>query len=502
MKFIWSLLFSLLLSTLLLRPILGNFWYPMHDTTHVARLYLMEIAIRGGQFPPLWAEGINNGLGYPLFHFYAPLFYYTALIIKQFVGAYILALKITLAIFLGTGILGVMHLSIKWGRAAAIVAAALFALAPYLAVDLYVRGAYSELAALCLFPWVLYVWQDITTGRKQVIAAIMTTFFILSHNLIPILSLPLVAIWVIYCNFHILKRLIVPSVLTILLSSFFLLPLVFERSFVQADAVAKTSDYRLHFVEPWQIWNSAWGFGGSAAGVEDGFSFKMGKIQLLLALIGGTILFIQRKREYLLGKFAIFALFMATSMSTFVWQSMPFLALSQFPWRYLAIATSLLAAVGGYALVIIPNRFFRIAISLLVVSILIFTNLKYFAPQSTFVAQDSTFTDPKYLSTVSSIIPEYMPVWMKAVPPQQAQLFSNNVEGFTIINRAYYPTWEVKIDGNIARAIPDANGLLAVANPTNSQNIIFRQIHTPLEQVSYLLTIIGLLLSIYWYFKE
>ncbi|MEI6690132.1 MAG: 6-pyruvoyl-tetrahydropterin synthase-related protein [bacterium] len=494
MKFIWSLLFSLLLSTLLLRPILGNFWYPMHDTTHVARLYLMEIAIRGGQFPPLWAEGINNGLGYPLFHFYAPLFYYTALIIKQFVGAYILALKITLAIFLGTGILGVMHLSIKWGRAAAIVAAALFALAPYLAVDLYVRGAYSELAALCLFPWVLYVWQDITTGRKQVIAAIMTTFFILSHNLIPILSLPLVAIWVIYCNFHILKRLIVPSVLTILLSSFFLLPLVFERSFVQADAVAKTSDYRLHFVEPWQIWNSAWGFGGSAAGTEDGFSFKMGKIQLVMALLGFVLLLIKKNRYWILGIFAVAALLMSTSYTQYIWQITPLLALAQFPWRYLAIVTSLLAVLGGYAIAILPYKFIRVLASLAVITMLLFINLKYFVPQSTFVAQDTSFTDPQYLSTVSNIIPEYMPVWLNNDIDKSTQ--------YVWATKAYYPTWQVKIDGVKVNSFPSESGLLAYNNPTGSTNIEIVQSHTLLQQISYTLTIIGFLFSIYWYIKK
>ncbi|MFH2019525.1 MAG: 6-pyruvoyl-tetrahydropterin synthase-related protein, partial [bacterium] len=183
-------LIFLFLALFIFKPILSNVWYSMHDTTHVARLYLMEQTIRAGQFPPIWAEGINNGFGYPLFHFYAPLFYYLALSLKLIVGSYFTALKITLFSSIFIGMLGMYQLIKKWGRAPAILAGVAFGTLPYLAVDLYVRGAYSELLAMSLLPWLFYAWQNLSSRPRQITAGVITTLFLLSHNLIPLITFP------------------------------------------------------------------------------------------------------------------------------------------------------------------------------------------------------------------------------------------------------------------------------------------------------------------------
>jgi len=227
---------SLLLSVLVLWPIhTAGSWYPMHDTTHIARVYLMEQTIRGGQFPPIWADTINNGYGYPLFHFYAPLFYYVALIGKLVSGSYLVGLKLSLFFFISAGILGVMKLSSHWGRGAALIAGVALALSPYLALDIYVRGAFAEITALMLFPWVLVLWERLKSKSDIVLAAITTALFLISHNLIPIIAFPIIVVWVLVLHRQSLVRLLWPTLLTILISASFWLPLIFERSFVQAD---------------------------------------------------------------------------------------------------------------------------------------------------------------------------------------------------------------------------------------------------------------------------
>jgi hypothetical protein len=492
----WPYLLALALTLLILRPILADVWYPMHDSTHVARLHLMHETISRGEFPPLWAEGINQGLGYPLFHFYAPVFYYVSYTFSSLFG-YFWGLKLALGLFIFFGILATQALVSRWGRGAMLLSAIFLATSPYLAVNLYVRGAFAEIAALCLFPLVLLVWQDLSTRRKQILAGATTAIFVMSHNLIPTLAFPLVAIYVLSTHYQNLKILLLPTLITLLLSATYLLPLFFERGFVQAEAVAKTSDYRLHFVEPWQIWNSTWGFGGSAPGVEDGFSFKMGKLHLVLALIGTGLLILKRHRYWLLSAFALYSLFMTTSLSSFVWESAPILALAQFSWRHLALAAPLLAVVASFSFTIINNKLFRLTCVLLTASCALILNLKYFVPQSTFLADTTQFTSDENLQTVHEIIPEYLPVW-QADDLVLTQDYLTHENAQTIIKKAYYPTWQVKLDGRLVQTRPDSRGLLQIDNPQASDDIVLAQVKTPVQKIGILLTVLGFALSLYF----
>jgi len=484
---------SLLLSVLVLWPIhTAGSWYPMHDTTHIARVYLMEQTIRGGQFPPIWADTINNGYGYPLFHFYAPLFYYVALIGKLVSGSYLVGLKLSLFFFISAGILGVMKLSSHWGRGAALIAGVALALSPYLALDIYVRGAFAEITALMLFPWVLVLWERLKSKSDIVLAAITTALFLISHNLIPIIAFPIIVVWVLVLHRQSLVRLLWPTLLTILISASFWLPLIFERSFVQADQIARVTDYTLHFVSPSQIWNSIWGFGGSVAGIEDGLSFKMGKIQLLLGLLG--VIYLVWKKQFkrlVFPLFAVFAFFMSTILSQWLWNLLPFLAVIQFPWRYLSLAASLLAVTAGISIAFIKPKLGRYIFILIAVLTLFYFNYKYFSPQQTFYEDENHYTSEPYLSTITSIVPEFMPRWMKEAPSLPP---ANNLE------RAYYPTWRAVQDGKELEVIPDGRGVTFI--PTiNSTPIRLYQSHTPLERIGYALSLLGLGLSL-WYWRR
>lgn len=493
-KYFLPLLISSLLALAVLFPILKTgVWYPMHDTTHIARLYLMEESIRSGQFPPIWASTINNGYGYPLFHFYAPAFYYLALIFKLLVGTYVTGLKLALFTYIAVGIAGVMQLASRWGRGASLLAAIAFGLSPYLALDLYVRGAFAEIAAMMLFPWVLYVFTKINHPRDAVRAGLITSLFLLSHNLVPVLAFPILVCWLIITHRRRLSRLILPSALTVLFSASYWLPLIFERSFVKADEIARVTDYTLHFVYPTQIWNSTWGFGGSGAGIEDGLSFKMGKVQLLMSMLGGAVVvWLRRWKLLFFPAAALFALFMSTTWAKWLWDSIPFLAVIQFPWRYLSLAGSLLAVSAALPLLLLRHRLARLAWVGVVVISLFYFNFKYFSPQWTFRDDEVRYSSAEYLDTVASIIPEYMPRWMPATPMQPAGTHE----------RAYYPTWEVRVDGERVPTAPDESGILTFPNPTNSSDIVLIQGHTPLQKLSYALTLLGLVLSVYFWRKK
>ncbi len=471
----------LLLAIAIFWPLFPNVWYPVHDTTSIARAYLLADSLRHGQIPALWAFPIQ----YPLFHFYAPLFTYLSLGVKALSGSYFLGIKLVLFATCLIGTLGMYRLASRWGRVAGLLSATAFALLPYAAVNLYVRGAYAEYLSLNLLPWVFWAWSDITVKRRQLFAGIITTLFLLSHNLIPLITFPFLLVWIIIHRPSTIVHYLLPTFVTLGLGAFYLLPLFFERQFVVADAVATTTDYARHFVAPSQLWNSLWGFGGSAPGLEDGMSFKLGKLHLIMAALGLVALFRSRSRRDWFIPLALFgALFMTTSASQFLWRSLPFLPLVQFPWRFLTLAGFFLSLLAGYAAIILP-RSLRLPYMLLAISCLLFLNLKLFRPQSTFPTNLYQFTSSEYLSTIPLIIPEYQPVWLALDNPTYPD--------YRIIATPYYPTWRVMLDGQSVPTFPSPEGYLAFTNPAGSSNYYAYQSHTPLEQIGNIISLLSAL---------
>ncbi len=484
-----SLVFlALVLAGLALYKIAGaGEWYPMHDSTHLERIKLMVEAIRGGQFPPIWATGINNGLGYPLFHFYAPLFHLTASLFALVLPV-LTAVKLTLLLTLATGVLGVMYLTRTWGKLASFGSGIAFALSPYIALSLYVRGSFSELLSLAILPWALYTSNNISSFKSLFWGSLTLALFVLSHNLIPVLALPLIFVWAIFHHHRSPGYLALYFLLAFLLSLWFTLPLVFERGFTVAEQVAKTTDYSLHFVGLKQIWNSTWGFGGSAPGVEDGMSFKLGKLQLILAGLG-MILAVWKKSKLLtlLTGLTLFYVFLTSSASSVVWDNLPLLQLVQFPWRALGVIAVLLSIFAGYFVSRIPLKLIR-ALSVVVIGLALFLlNFKYFAPQS-------ITTNLEFEQDIADVVPEFMPVWLTRPNPEIPS-------SSTILPHAYYPTWEVKIAGEQVATYPSVDGRLSFDNPGNSSNYSLMQGKTKLENISLMISVLTLTWSIFMYKK-
>ena len=452
-------------------------WYTMHDSTHPSRLLLLKTTIADGQFPAIWAKEINHGYGYPLFHFYAPLYHYTAALFSLFTSDAI-ALKLSIFLYIFIGLIGIWKISARWGKMASTLAVASFGLSPYIALDLYVRGAYAEFVSLCLLPWVIYTLSRLQSVRSTVPASLATSLFLLSHNLTPIIFAPILITYLLYLKPPI-KIFSQYLLLTFLLSAWFIGPLILERHFTQADKIAQTTQYSLHFVEPWQIWNSTWGYGGSAPGVEDGISFKLGKIQLILGLLGFVSALIKHhKAGILLALSALFMLLLSTSYTSWLWDHLPLLPIVQFPWRTLGVAAVLLSLLSAYFASSLRGH----AIQLLFCSILsiamIVLNYKYFVPQ-----QAANY--PTNVVDIALVVPEYLPQWMPNFPSSQSTG-----------DLAYYPTWKVTQNGINLKTYPDQNGILRYeATPNTTPTIA--QTHTQVERLSYLLTIIGLCSSLY-----
>jgi uncharacterized membrane protein len=511
-------------------------WYPMHDSTHLARILLIREAWDSGQFPAIWASHINSGLGYPLFHFYAPLFHTLSTFLLGLTSVPTTALKLSIWLTASLGAYGVMRLVGRWGRVAAIVAGLAFALSPYMAVSLYVRGSFSEYLSLALLPCVFLLTEKIKGVRGVVCAALSLTLFILSHNLIPILALPMIVVWMVYHNYKSPKLLLGSIVLAIAASAWFVVPLLFERDFTIADQVARTTSYSLHFVEPWQMWNSVWGYGGSAPGVEDGMSFKLGKIQIILGLLGVGIALVKKNRSLsLMSLFLAVSVWLTTSYSKFLWDMSSTLQIVQFPWRALGLIALYLAIFTGYFVSRISFRPFRLLAGLVIVISLIFLNHKYFAPQTIFT---TTVDQPDFsldeLDDISKVVPEFQPKWLKldgVELPEDRSVFiylpdsvdfaqdsemlsgAGPKQGYhydlvastsaqVSFGAAYYPTWKGEIDHTKVLLEPDEHGLVSLTIPAGQHSIDIYQSHTRLEDITLAISTITLALMIGLYVKN
>jgi hypothetical protein len=269
-----------------------------------------------------------------------------------------------------------------------------------------------------------------------------------------------------------------------------------ERGFTIADQIARTTSYQLHFVEPWQLWNSTWGFGGSAVGVEDGMSFKLGKIQIILGLLGmATAIYKKNRQLILLSLFLLASFWLTTASSRFLWDASSTLQIVQFPWRTLGLLAFYLSILTGYLVSQIGSQQARRGFAVVSVVALLFLNLKYFTPQSIVASPlDNPNIDLTQIEDISTVVPEFMPVWLTK---------SNlNIIGSTVLPYAYYPTWEVELDGRPAMTYPSASGQLAFNNPANSSNYLVRQSHTRLENISLLVSLLALIIAIKFYVKK
>jgi len=528
-------LFLFFLSGWLLRPILGeDLFFPSHDSTWLVRLHQFDRAIKLGQFPPRLAPEAGFGFGYPLFRFYAPLFTFLSWLFLKISGSYSLAttFAIWLANFLGAW--GMFLLGeIFWGKAGGLVAAVAFLLLPYRALDLYVRGALAELLALNILPWLFYFWIRLffVDWREKSERGILVgfslslVFLLLSHNLYFLMTLllsPLLLISVFGLNNEkkkqLAKGLFLSLLGALLFSSWYWLPLVSGMNEVATLEQAQKTDYRDHFVYLQQVWNSSWGFGGSAAGLKDGMSFKAGKLQIILFFLGlAALRELKKKKRWLLFSFfllGITSLFLTLPLSAFIWRLVPLLPVVQFPWRFLGFLGFVLALFsGGVLLFLRSKKLFSWLSALFLIAGLMFLNLKYFSPQKVISGAEAHFITSQKINELVFQVAEYFPRGVKMLPEKQPKETVETEEKQIILDSPYKIIFKVKGPGKIIinrfcfsgwrlfkgkKELPFTKGnlygrIVFRAPEEGEYTLVFKP--TLEEKVGFVLTIIGLLFT-------
>jgi hypothetical protein len=219
--------------------------------------------------------------------------------------------------------------------------------------------------------------------------------------------IPLVLLFIFF--FPKKKRNLIVFALALFINSYFFIPALLEGSLTHATTVAKEYAYVAHFLCPWQLWTAnGWLFGDSIPGCGDTMSFKVGKIQLILAGVGLLALLAQilfkkkitsnQRALLLIALFSLGAFFLTVMYSQFIWDLFsPVMALFQFPWRFIVFGIFGVATFAGY-LGEVARVPFRSVIVVGLVFVLFFTGRKYFIkPLIPFAEYQQAYNSDEYL---------------------------------------------------------------------------------------------------------
>jgi hypothetical protein len=547
-KYIGGMIIVILVSLFALRPLFHSGFFSMHDDTQVGRVIVMGRALRLGQFPVRWVSDLGYGYGYPIYNFYGPLPYYAggALYALGFTG--LVATKVMFGLgILMAAIFMYVAVSYIWGINAGILASVLYTYAPYHAVQIYVRGAVGEFWAYAFLPLLIlgaYLAYEHKIRRAMLFLAVGMFGVITSHTIMGYV-IGGCAI-VVLCIKYILMLLqkysklsfgiqVKGILLGLGLSAFFWLPVAFERSYTNVvSQIGPTAAYSDHFVCLTQLWDSAWGFAGTAPGCIDGMSYRLGKIHVVLAALGllTFIWAILRKRFDRLTLFGwatvvgIASIFMMTEVSKSIWDVIPGSAYVQYPWRFLMFAVLSLSLLGSGFLSRVGGRVIRfLGMSVAVVGIL-FVYSKLFVPQRFVDIPTSSYeSDEELRYRVSRISDEYLPATVKR-PDNVSEIVKNTIEPsdmYTVktvqdtdtysrfafdtqkeqtvtIHKAYFPGWTYRVNSIYVEPVLK-DGIPTVTIPKNESTLEIQFKNTWVRSIANIISLVSFVGMVIFYGK-
>ncbi len=528
----------------LLRP--GIFY--THDYIHGTRITEMARMLGDGQFPPRWSENFGYGYGMPLFQFYGPFPYIVGAALSSYISleasVKVLFAITSLATLMGSYFLG----RDMFGKSGGLVTAALITLAPYRAVNLYVRGAVSEAFGMMVFPWIIYFGLRSLEKKRfaDVYLVISLLILLLSHNLSAMMFIPLSFVFLITIDLLKQQQLNVSInqakkylqlsgfyFLAFTISAFYTLPAFIEKNLTKVEQyiVGGYFDFRLHFVGFKQYFLDNWGYGGSTYGPQDSISFFLGYWQLFLLAVGVGLITakilkkkINMQLRILLLILASFllSLFMSHYKSESIWTLIEPLRYIQFPWRWLGISTFFLGLFGAGTLTLVKKRSLRTLVAVLAVLGSIAVNYKYFQPERYLDNSEEYYYEDAVTirREMSSVLPDYIPSAASDQLEPTAEAFYFIEEGISVsgfdknshetkftadskeggeivLSRFIFPGWQAESNNNPLEIKSSDEGLILLNLSPGRQDIRVWYGHTQVRFISDLISVVGVGLLVF-----
>ncbi len=513
--------------------------FQLHDQTHASRISQMALAIQDAHFPVRWVKDFGVGYGMPLFEFYAPLPYYSGTVLllaglsMEWVIKWLMIIS-SLGTCVGAYLLG------RWltdKREAGWVSAMALTLAPYRAVNLFVRGALSETWGIMGAVWILAGLVMVVKQQRwgKFVLLFGWVILTLSHNLMWLMFLPMaagfsLALWLTEKprpKWPTLRTIALYSGLGLGLSAFYLVPLIMEKSLINIEGFSTAFNYSQHFVYSFQWFKPLWGYGGSAPLPYNDQSYFLGYPQLILAglAVGWGIWQWWRSKKMTafqwwlinIGGLLMLSLGLMHPRAVVVWDRVEILQILQFPWRWLSMAIIWLALLG--ALVVGSMRSNKMSLSLALVACLalVASNAWFFHPRA-YLPDNRLFylTDADLIRQQSSPgYIDYLPLTLTDMTPVTELVASDSSVVVTVqenttrwkrlnltlsqstvieFNVADFPHWQAKVDGQKSEILSTDHGTFKIPIPAGEHQVTLELIGSWAWGIGNGLTILSLLL--------
>lgn len=517
------------------RALLNGKVFFTHDFVHVARIAEMQRGLQAGDFPVQWSQNFGYGYGMPLFLFYGPLPYYVGAVLYlglnnatwAYLALFLIANGVTLwgAYKLGKELSGILG---------GVLLAVLLTMAPYRAVNLFVRGAVSELWGMMFLPWLVWGWVLVAKKKPWgwLTITLSTAGILLSHNLSALTLLPTALICGIAVYFwlgsskkkqsiHSFWRWLVQGFLAqllgIALSAFYFIPAFLEKSETKLSDLILTGyfDYHNHFLYLRQFFQDKWTYGGSEWGPNDGISFFLGYGTLLAVVLFAVYAYREFRRNKLSRRllvssgcllFALLLMLLTTQKTLWFWERLPLLNYLQFPWRLLSSIGFVLALLGTLVTTSLGQKSKYFVLAIFVVTT--FSSWRYFQPESYLDDANALFyTDAGRIQVeMSGILPDYIPrdvadslnppgalvlstskvvtEILKNDPSEKLLTTESNKPTSVSLAMADFPGWRAYLDGTAVAHQTSTDGLIDVALPEGKHLLSLKFAATPLRRVA------------------
>ena len=512
-------------------------------------LYRLGLLDHTWQYEGLWVRyspQLAYGYSAPLFNYFSPASLFipltTHLLGLSLIGAWLAGMLLYIVL----GGIGMYHLGRQWSNdLGGVVAAIAYLYSPYLLFNVYTRGTISETAALAILPWVLWAFGRLVVAQNRVhflLATLIYATFILLHNIMTVHGTLLLCglivywIWQSTQRWQLIRYLGAAFLIAIGITSFFWLPAILETSYVQISTV---TDYLPHVnvVENLRPLSASLSLPVTAdtSQMNPDIPITLSWVQIVIVGIGLPFLLRDRSRRLgilLLIAFICIWIFMTTPWSAWIWELVPFIGFTQFPWRVLGLASLLLAILAGASVAVYVNRFAsarNVLVGVAVCAILLYAipwlftrYLPIDSPEPIQTVQQ--FEADTGLLTLGSYA-EHLPIWVQDAPPSdwiEAQITTTGIfdrlnpnPNIAVLNSEwgitsailsveiieetdaefywlYMPGFHAEVEGEQVVVSPsNPHGLVSVPLSPGQSEIRISLSATPIQQISELISLLS-----------
>jgi len=489
----------LVLTTFASFALFHNELFSAHDIWHqVARLYHYNEVVSAGEFPPRWVASLANGYGYPLFIFsyHLPWLFALPMTLSGISIFTSMRMLFIFGLFASAASMYILLFRLTKKPWASFVGSSIYVWAPYHFLSVYVAAAIGTVFMFALLP-ILFIGIHLVLERSYrwgtVVISLAIAGSILTHLMTLAMVLPFAIVFFIS---QIIKRkdgatksgvAIVGIVLGLLISAFYLIPLVKYLPSIAASSESGglSDNFQRYFPSFKQLVYSGWGYGPIISNAKDGdISMQIGIAQWLAFGLGISVLIASRLKVFkklvsqkhfqaLLGYGLLFTLsiYFMLDLSLPFWNfAVKFIALD-FPFRLLIISVFSGSVLAALAISSLTTQKLAIITGILFVLIALYTNRNHrrvnmytqYALKDYVGAETTTNTYHEYLpQTADSELLSNDPTMVEISQNRLTTQVEMAEDGTMSLHQFAFPGVLTKVDGQTIDSGIDEKGRIKI----------------------------------------